>query len=202
MKIHNIGYELGFLLLKGLGIIAGIFVGARWIFPPLLYQIARRRNRELFLISIIVICLFIAWFTSQLGLSLALGAFLAGLIISESPYSYQALSHILPFRDIFANFFFISIGMLLDLHFFIEHPLLFLGITFSILLIKTLCCTGAVLLLKAPLRISLITGIMLSQVGEFSFILSTVGQDLALIQDFTYQTFLAVSIFSMSVPPL
>ncbi len=93
------------LTAKGIGIIALVIVSARWIVPKVLYQIARTRNRELFLLSIVVICLAVAWITSSAGLSLALGAFLAGLIISESEYSHQALGNILPFRDVFTSFF-------------------------------------------------------------------------------------------------
>ncbi len=114
----NVWETLFFLLAKGIGIIVLVMVSARWIVPQVLYQIARTRNQELFLLSVIVICLGIAWLTSRVGLSLALGAFLAGLIISESEYSHQALGNILPFRDVFTTFFFVSIGMMLDIGFF------------------------------------------------------------------------------------
>jgi len=114
----NVWETLFFLLAKGIGIIVLVMVSARWIVPQVLYQIARTRNQELFLLSVIVICLGIAWLTSRVGLSLALGAFLAGLIISESEYSHQALGNILPFRDVFTTFFFVSIGMMFDIGFF------------------------------------------------------------------------------------
>jgi CPA2 family monovalent cation:H+ antiporter-2 len=157
--------------------------------------------RELFIISIVAICFLIAWGTSLLGVSLALGAFLAGLTISESPYSLQALSNILPFRDLFTSFFFISIGMLLDLKFLAEAPLLILGISVGILLLKTLLAGSATLLLKMPVRVAVLTGVALCQVGEFSFILAQVGIENQLLDQASYQVFLSVSILTMGLTP-
>ncbi|HQE97927.1 MAG TPA: cation:proton antiporter, partial [Methanothrix sp.] len=108
--------------LKGLSIVALIIISAKWLVPRILYSIARTRDRELFLLSIVAICLAVAWITSLAGLSLGLGAFLAGLIISESPYSHQAFGNIVPLRDVFTSFFFISIGMLLDVGVLIANP--------------------------------------------------------------------------------
>jgi len=129
----NLGGSLLILLAKGIGIILLVMVSAKWVVPQLLYQIARTRNHELFLLSVVVICFGVAWLTSKAGLSLALGAFLAGLIISESEYSHQALGNILPFRDVFTSFFFVSIGMLLDIGFLFRQPgtiaLIALGVT-------------------------------------------------------------------------
>ena len=88
----------------------------------MLYQAAKTRNQELFLITIVVLCFGVAWLTSMAGLSLALGAFLAGLIISGSAYSHRALGNVLPFRDVFTIFFFVSIGMMLDVGFLVQHP--------------------------------------------------------------------------------
>ncbi|MBW2366158.1 MAG: cation:proton antiporter, partial [Deltaproteobacteria bacterium] len=100
----NLGESVLILLAKGIGIILLVMVGTKWIVPQVLYQITRTRNQEIFLLSVVVICLGVAWLTSKAGLSLALGAFLAGLIISESEYSHQALGNILPFRDVFTSF--------------------------------------------------------------------------------------------------
>jgi CPA2 family monovalent cation:H+ antiporter-2 len=116
---------------KAIAIILMVLFSARWIVPNILHQIVHTRSRELFVISILIICFGIALITSEFGLSLALGAFLAGLVISESEYSYEAISTILPFRDSFNGLFFISIGMLLDTPYFIDNIqivlLLFLG---------------------------------------------------------------------------
>ena len=107
--------SLPILLLKAVVIVTIVVLSARILVPRLLYQIAKTRNRELFLLSIVFIGLTVAWITAYIGLSLALGAFLAGLIISESEYSHQALGNLMPFKDMFMSFFFVSIGMLLDI---------------------------------------------------------------------------------------
>ena len=114
----NLGESLLILAGKGIGIILLAITLAKWIVPQVLHQIVRTRSRELFLLSMFVICLAVVWFTSLIGLSFALGAFLAGLIVPESECSHQALGYILPFRDVFISFFFVSIGMLLDVGFF------------------------------------------------------------------------------------
>ena len=170
--------------------------------PHVLYQIARTGNRELFLLSIVLICTAVAWLTAQAGLSLALGAFLAGLIVSETEYSHQALGNILPFRDVFASFFFISIGMLLDVEFLLENPGIIALLTLGVLLIKGLLAGSAALCLKFPLRTAILTGLALCQVGEFSFILSKVGVSQGLFSGNSYQLFLDVTILTMVATPL
>jgi len=104
-------------MLKGVGTVAVVFLLARKVVPVLLHRIVQTRNRELFLISTLALCLATAFLTSSIGLSLSLGAFLAGLILSESEYSLSALEGILPFRDVFTSLFFVSVGMLLDVHY-------------------------------------------------------------------------------------
>ncbi|MEA2101958.1 MAG: cation:proton antiporter [Thermodesulfobacteriota bacterium] len=188
-------------LLKGLAFIVFIFLSYKWLIPQLLYQIARTRSRQLFLLSIMLICLGVAWLTSRLGLSLALGAFLAGLIISESEYSQEALGRILPFRDIFVSFFFISIGMLLDITVFIEHPFLIVSAAVAIICLKAFTGSLATLIMGYPLRTVIITGLALAQIGEFSFVLIETGLDHALLDEQTYQIFLVISLITMSLTP-
>jgi len=189
------------LLAKGIGIILLVFVSAKWVVPRVLYQIARTRSQELFLLSVIVICLGVAWLTSKAGLSLALGAFLAGLIISESEYSHQALGNILPFRDVFTSFFFVSIGMLLDVGFLFRHPGTIFLITLGILVLKSLIASFVTVLLGFPLRTSILVGLALGQVGEFSFILSRAGVEHGLLAGNNYQMFLAFSVLGMAATP-
>jgi len=197
----NAGVSFLLLLLKGIGIILLVYISAKWIVPKVLYQITKTRIRELFLLVILVICLATVWITSSAGLSLALGAFLAGLIISNSEYSHDALSNILPLRDIFLSFFFISIGMLLDIEFVIKQPV-FLGlITLGILSLKTVIAGFITILLGHPLRQGILVGLTLSQVGEFSFILSKTGIEFGLLSGNNYQLFLSVSILTMAVTP-
>lgn len=136
---------------KLLGLFIVMLISARYIFPVLLYRLARSGNRELFLLSIIVICFGSAWLSSSLGLSLALGAFFAGLIISESDYSHEATSYILPFREIFLSFFFVSVGMLLDIRFLLSNFPAILGLTLLTFFFKGLIASLATLALKHPL---------------------------------------------------
>jgi CPA2 family monovalent cation:H+ antiporter-2 len=200
-EVANLGKSLGFLALKGIGVFVLVAVSARWIVPGLLHQIARSRSRELFLLSVLVMCFGVAWLTYLAGLSLALGAFLAGLIISESEYGYHALGHIVPFRDVFTSLFFVSIGMLLDLGFLIKHPDQVALITVGAVIAKTFIATLAVLLLGFPLRTAIIAGLTLCQVGEFSFILARFGVDYGLLAADTFQLFLAVAVITMGVTP-
>jgi monovalent cation:H+ antiporter-2, CPA2 family len=186
---------------KGLLVIGFVIVSARYIVPRLLYQVALTKSKELFIMSIIVICFAVAWLTSSLGLSRALGAFMAGLIISESEYSHQATGNILPFREIFTSFFFVSIGMLLDLSFFIEHFFMIVLLALLTFVLKGLIAFGSGLLLRVPIRTALLVGLSLFQVGEFAFILSRSGIEAGLLSDNVYQYFLAVSLVTMAVTP-
>jgi monovalent cation:H+ antiporter-2, CPA2 family len=199
---ENIGVAFLMLLAKGVIIITLVVASAKWVVPQALYQIARTGSRELFLLAIVLICTAVAWLTAQAGLSLALGAFLAGLIVSETEYSHQALGNILPFRDVFASFFFISIGMLLNVDFLLENPGIIALLTLVVLLVKAILAGSAALVLKFPLRTAVLVGLGLSQVGEFSFILSKVGQSRGLFAGESYQLFLSVTIITMVATPL
>ena len=189
------------LLAKAFGIILLVIVSTKWLVPWVLFQVAKTRSQEIFLLSLVVICLGVAWLTSEAGLSLALGAFLAGLIISESEYSHQALGNIIPFRDIFTSFFFVSIGMLLDVGFLFQNPIIIVLLTLSVLALKFTLTSISIMLLGLPFRASILVGLALSQVGEFSFILSRSGVEHGLLSGDIYQMFLAVSILSMAATP-
>lgn len=181
--------------------IGGAFLLARKLVPLLLTFIVRTRNRELFLICVIGICLGTAYVTGLMGFSLALGAFLAGLVISESEYSHSAMEGVMPFKDIFTSLFFVSVGMLMDVHYFIEHMGHILAVTLIILLLKALITGGVSLALGYPLKIAVITGLALCQVGEFSFVLAKSGMKYDLLTSDEYQVFLAASILTMSATP-
>ncbi len=187
--------------MKALAIIAAIFFLARKLVPWGLSLVVRTRSRELFLITTLGVCLSIAWITSYFGLSLSLGAFLAGLIMAESEYSHNALEGILPFKNIFTSLFFTSVGMLLNLSFFAGHIAQVGGIIFLMLTIKILVVVVAALCLGYPLRPAIISGLALCQIGEFSFVLAKEGQKYSLLVDDHYQTFLAASIMSMAAAP-
>jgi len=189
------------LAAKIVGIVLLVPVLSKWLVPRIFYAIAKTRSRELFLITTIALCMAVAWLTYKAGLSLALGSFLAGLIISESEYSHQALGDILPFRDVFTSFFFVSVGMLLDIGFFLSHPFFLLLAALCVVILKALVAGAAALVSGLPLRSALIAGIALGQVGEFSFILSETGVPYGLVSGDAYQAFLAVSILTMMATP-
>jgi monovalent cation:H+ antiporter-2, CPA2 family len=182
-------------------VVALVIAGAWYLVPKVLGHIVRSRSRELFLLTIIVSCLGIAWLSSLGGLSLALGAFIAGLVISESEYSHQAMAEVLPFRDSFNSLFFVSIGILMDWRVLLAHPLPVLGLLVTVLLVKFVAGAGAVLLAEVPLRSAIMVGIALAQVGEFSFLLAQQGQESGFLRGDPYQVFLAVSVLSMIVTP-
>jgi CPA2 family monovalent cation:H+ antiporter-2 len=193
--------ELSWTIFKSATILFAVIFGARWLVPNILHQIVHTRSRELFVITVILLCLGTALLTSRLGLSLALGAFLAGLVISESEYAYQAISEILPFKDSFNGLFFISVGMLMNLRFFSQNLLVILLAVLLILLLKTFTGSLSIHLLGHPIRVSMQTGLHLAQIGEFSFVLATTGRSAGLITESHYQLFLSASILTMVLTP-
>ncbi len=181
--------------------VAGIIVAARFLMPPILNLIVKTRLKEIFIIGSLFLCLGMAYATYELGLSLALGAFVAGIIISESRYSTQVTSDILPFKEGFNSIFFISVGMLLDLGFVYQNYLTALSLGAGIFLLKAIIVFALVLLLKYPMRIAVICGAGLAQIGEFSFIIARLGFDYQLISTDMYQAFLASSVLTMIFTP-
>ena len=198
---ENLGFNLLIFLAEAVGIALLVRFGSMKLVPWILFQITRTRIPELFILGAILICLAVAWLTHLIGLSLALGAFLAGLIISESDYSHSIIGNVLPFRDVFTSFFFVSIGMLLDLSFLLQNPALILLLTLGGILSKSFFASIAVGLVGLPLRTMVLVGLTLAQVGEFSFILAKSGLESGLIPPEMYQTFLAISILTMAATP-
>jgi monovalent cation:H+ antiporter-2, CPA2 family len=188
--------------LEVVGLIAFVAVAAKWVVPWILKELARLQSPEVFLIGVLVICFGVAAVSGWIGLSVALGAFVAGLVISESEYSHQALGNVLPFRDVLVSFFFVSVGLLLDLHFLLEHWWLLLLAAPAIMLGKGFLATVAVLALRFPLRTALLAGMSLAQVGEFSFVLLQVGAVQGLVSDTIRQGFLALAVLTMATTPI
>jgi len=198
------GSPLSMVLLLGKAavIVLLVFWAARKLVPRLLYLVAAARNRELFMLAVVLVCLGVAWFTAKAGLSLALGAFLAGIVVSESGYGQQALGDVVPFKDIFTGFFFVSIGMLMDLSFLAAKPLMVAGVAAAAVAVKFLVMGAAVSLLGYPLRVGVQSAAALAQVGEFAFILGTVGSAHGLIEGDLASLLIAVTIISMAATPL
>jgi len=193
------------LLLRFVGslvAIIAIVVVARRIAPSLFDRIARTRVRETFVLGSLGLCLGLAWATHALGFSLALGAFVAGLLVSETEYSHQAIADVAPFRDLFASVFFISIGMLVDLRFAVSHPVAILGLAAAIVAVKSLVAGGAVAAVGQPARSRILVGFSLAQVGEFSFLLMEVGRAHGLLETGAYQVLLSSVVLTMIATPL
>jgi CPA2 family monovalent cation:H+ antiporter-2 len=193
--------SLVILVIQDFLIVLILIACAKWIIPRVMYEIARTRNQELFLLVVILICFGVAWMVSFTGISIAIGALLAGLIISGSEYSHQAASIVLPFRDIFTSFFFISVGMLVDVRFLVANAWVVVFLIILTIVVKTLLATAAPLALGYPLRTAVMTGLALAQVGEFSFIIAQSGVSAGLLAFETYQTFLIVALFTMAATP-
>jgi CPA2 family monovalent cation:H+ antiporter-2 len=182
-------------------IILVIVIMARWVIPSFLFRVAREKNRELFLITLIGTCVLIAWLTNEAGLSFTLGAFIAGLIIGESDYNINALGSVRPFRDVFAAIFFLSIGMLLNTQTILSDSYYVAMIVIFIIAIKILTGNLAAAALGMPARVCVFSGLALCQIGEFSFVLAKNGLDTGLIPETGYQVFLAAAIITMALTP-
>jgi CPA2 family monovalent cation:H+ antiporter-2 len=183
------------------GVVVALVLASWLIVPRVLAKVAALRNREIFTLCIVFFGLGAAYVTANFGLSLALGAFIAGLVISESEFGVQALSDMLPFRDTFSGIFFISVGMLLDLRFLSAHLMLLLGLVLALLVVKTVIGAVAALSLKRSAQVSLLSGLSLAQVGEFSFILATVGVSHGLLSTEAHHVFIGASVLSMLAAP-
>jgi len=182
--------------------IAGAIVLGRWVLPWLLGGVGGFRSRELFLLTILVLCLGAAVSTQILGLSIVFGAFIVGLVLRETRFIHQALAEITPLRDIFASLFFVSLGMLLDPAFLIANlPTILLAVAI-IIAIKTITVSGIVLLFGYSFRIAVLAGVGLFQIGEFSFIIARGGFELGIISDQFYSMIIASAIITMILTPL
>ena len=186
---------------KAVVVVIGVLVVARTVVPRALAEILKTRSRELFLIAIILLGTLTALGTAAAGASLALGAFLAGLVISESDYGHQAMAELLPFRDVFISLFFVAVGMLVQVQFIRDHPLLALGGVGVIMGGKTITAAVGPALLGYSGRVALLAGLAVSQIGEFSFVLAREGRAAGLLAEGPYQTFLAVAVFTMLLTP-
>ena len=193
--------ELARATLTAAGLLAAtVFVGTR-VVPWLLGLVARTGSRELFLLCVVVLALGTALGTQVFGLSLAFGAFLAGLIVSESELSHQAVGEILPLRDLFATLFFVSVGMLLDPFFVVRNLPAVLLVAAVVILGKVLLVTVLVRALGYAARLALMVGLALAQIGEFSFVLARLGVSQGLIDDYLYNLTLAGALVTIIASP-
>ena len=189
-------------LIKSVLIIVALLVVARYLIPLVLENLVTMNMRDVLVITSVVIAMGIAWITESLGLSLAIGAFLAGLALSDTDFSHQIISDINPFRDVFLSVFFVSLGMIFNLDFLRENTGYILLASLIIIGIKAVIVFSLVSLLKYPLRIALLSGVMLAQIGEFSFVLASQGLHEKIISGFIYQGFIGASVLTFIATPL
>lgn len=193
--------DLLLLVLKAAGIVVATLAAARKLIPWLLFRIVRTRSRELFLLSIVALCASIAIVTAAAGLSLALGAFLAGLVVSESEYSHEAMGNIQPLRDVFACFFFVFVGMLLDPVVFVSHPFLVTGCTLGLIAVKLIAGAVAVRATGYPLSVAFPVGLFLAQGGEFAFVILGAAAPFSIVSETASSLIVAVAVVSMAAAP-
>lgn len=197
LELHSIPT----LLLKAMGLITIIFIGSKWFIPLALKDAAKTKNRDLFLLLTLFICMGTTFVTSLIGIGPELGAFIAGLLISNTEYSHQTLGYIQPFQDVFMSLFFISIGLMVNLEVFIYTFATTFVLTIIILAINFTATLITGMVLKLPPKISISMAILLSQIGEFSFVLAKEGMNYGLMTEQFFSIFLGVSILTMSASP-
>ncbi|MBE9129371.1 MULTISPECIES: cation:proton antiporter [unclassified Coleofasciculus] len=199
--VEAIGIAVGFALLKIGLFAAGAVAAGIWLIPSLLRFLARTESKELFLLGVVALCLGIALLTEHLGLSIEMGAFVAGLMISEVEYADQTLTYVEPLRDVFAALFFAAIGMLIDPIFLWSNLELILGLVLLAFVGKFLIITPIVRVFGYPLKTAIIAGLGLAQIGEFSFVLASEGQILGLVSRPVYLLILGTTAVTLIVTP-
>jgi monovalent cation:H+ antiporter-2, CPA2 family len=198
---EELAQAVGWALLQIALIAAGAVIAGIWLIPPLLRLLARTESRELFLLGVVALCLGIALLTEHLGLSIEMGAFIAGLMIAEVEYADQTLSYVEPLRDIFATLFFAAIGILIDPVFLWNNLELILGLVALAILGKCLIITPIVRLFGYSWKVAVFTGVGLAQIGEFSFVLASEGQALGLVSKQVYMLILGTTAVTLVVTP-
>lgn len=186
---------------KVIGFAVAAVLVVKYLLPLALDLIAQTKNRSAFIIAIIFICLGTAVATAHMGLSMALGAFAAGLVLSESKYNHQALTEVIPFRELFNCLVFVSIGMLFNVRTLLEMPLLIAACVVAVVVGKAVIAGGVTRLFGHSTKVSVLTGLALAQTSEFSFVLGKVGLSSGVISPEMNQLFLSVAILSMMVSP-
>ena len=198
----SLGWTIGQTLLQVAAFVAVMLLAGRRVLPWLLWQIARTGSRELFTLAVVAAAISIAFGAAALfGVSFALGAFFAGMVMRESAFSHRAAQESLPLRDAFAVLFFVSVGMLFDPAVLLEQPLRVLGVVAIIVIGKSIAAAGLVLAFRYPLNTALTVAASLGQIGEFSFILAGMGLSLGLLPQEAMSLVLAGALISIALNP-
>ncbi|MBM3985874.1 MAG: sodium:proton exchanger [Planctomycetes bacterium] len=196
------GQAIALALLEAAGVVLATVVVARRVLPPLFAKVDRARSREIFLLAVVGLCLGTAWLTASAGLSTALGAFVAGVVLADTDYGERALGDMLPFRDVLTSLFFVSLGMLFDIGAVLAAPLAVVGFLAVLLLVKGAVATAAALAMQFPARAAWLAGVGLAQFGEFGFVLLRQGQGVGLVDATLATQVLDAGVISMFLTPL
>lgn len=202
MGTAEAGSPSGLALVRGMGLMFLVTLAGWKLVPWVLFLAARSRSREMFLLTLLAVCFFMAWFAHAQGLSPAIGALLAGIVISRSEFSHEALGNVTPFRDVFMSFFFVSLGMLMDPKVLVQEPLWIASGAVLLVVLKALVVMGTGLVLGLPLRTLILLGAALGQIGELSFVLAQSALNRGILPGEIYQGFLAASVLTMGGTPL
>lgn len=198
----RLAIDVGIALAKAAGLVVVVLAASRWVVPRVLGWVDASRSRELFLLSILAICIGTAWLTSLAGLSLALGAFLGGLAVADTRFGHRALGEVLPLRDAFVSLFFVSLGMLLDTQVFADRTWQVLLLLGGFVLFKGVVATLAALVMRFPPRAAWLAGVGLAQFGEFGFVILAIARPLGIVGETSAAPLMAAGIVSMSITPL
>ena len=193
---------LGMALGKAALVVLAIVLLARFVVPKVLALVDASRSREVFLLAVLSLCIGTAWITSLAGLSLALGAFLGGMVVAGTEYGHRAMGDILPLRDAFVSVFFVSLGMLFDIHVVLAHPVLVFALMVGFLFGKSLIAGLAAMALRFPARVGLLAGVGLGQFGEFGFVLARLAEASGVVDHAALGPLMSAGIGSMFLSPV
>ncbi|TKC97151.1 cation:proton antiporter [Polyangium fumosum] len=198
----NMAKDISLALGKATAVVVATIVVARLVVPRALRWVAASRSREVFLLAVLALCVGTAWLTSLAGLSLALGAFLGGMVVADTEYGHRAMGDMLPLRDAFVSVFFVSLGMLFDPRIVLERPLLVLLLLGGFFVAKGLLATIAAIAMRFPARVAWLAGVGLAQFGEFGFVLARLGESAGVVDANATRPLLAAGIASMFFTPV
>ncbi|MBK8229543.1 MAG: cation:proton antiporter [Candidatus Eisenbacteria bacterium] len=193
--------EVALALGKAFVVVVLTFVLARILVPRLFQWVEAARSREVFLLTVIALCIGTAWFTSLAGVSLALGAFLGGVIVADTEHGHRAMGDMLPLRDVFLSLFFVSLGMLFDIRVLFEQPLLCLALVVGFLAVKAILATLSALAMGFPATVAWAAGLGLAQFGEFGFVIARLAETSGVVSAESMRPLLASGVISMFVTP-
>ncbi|MBM4280456.1 MAG: sodium:proton exchanger [Deltaproteobacteria bacterium] len=202
LDVLAVSGDLALALGKAAGFVVIALAAGRYVVPPVLRRVDAARSREVFLIAILVMCAGVAILTALVGLSLALGAFLAGVLLADGSYGQRAMSNVLPLRDLLTTIFFLSLGLLFDVRVIRDHPELIAGLFAAMFLGKGLIATLACLAMGFPSRVAWLAGVGLAQFGEFGFVLAREAQAAGLLPEADAKALLTAGLLTMFVTPL